>query len=96
MSTSAAVAVEVLPRPQKGVWRVKLVIANETSREFGLWFGCAEEGEDGLLGAMMKLEANGCKFVMGNGDHQSRELSPDFCISSPSKGKVANELKLAT
>ncbi|KAE9451866.1 hypothetical protein C3L33_16234, partial [Rhododendron williamsianum] len=35
-------------------------------------------------------------FKGNNGDHRSREGSPDFCIGSPRKGKFANELSLAT
>ncbi|KAF7150953.1 hypothetical protein RHSIM_Rhsim02G0246900 [Rhododendron simsii] len=115
MSTSAAV--EVLPPPQKGVWRVKLVIDTKQLEEI-----LSKEVNTEALIEQMRLAASSASdsatpkrgkmiswgqwggnwkpmvanLFKGNGDHRSREGSPDFCIGSPRKGKFANELNLAT
>lgn len=115
MSTSAAV--EVLPPPQKGVWRVKLVMDTKQLEEI-----LSKEVNMEALIEQMRLAASSASasaapkrgkmiswgqwggnwkpivanLFKGNGDHRSIERSPDSCIGSPSQGKVANDLRLAT
>lgn len=106
MSTSAAV--EVLPPPRKGVWRVKLVIDTKQLEEI-----LSQEVNMEALIEQMRLAASSASdsaaprrgkmiswgqwggnwkpmvanlFKGNNGDHRSREGSPDFCIGSPRKG----------
>ncbi|XP_052210479.1 uncharacterized protein LOC127813516 [Diospyros lotus] len=106
MSTSAAV--EVLLPPQRGVWRVKLVIATKQLEEI-----LAEEVNTEALIEQMRLAASSASVTprksrvswgvnwkpmlvnmfKGPVDHQGKVRSPDSC---PDQGKDEGELVLAS